>query len=155
MTTSLLQLCVRRTPAPGAPAMGTRVQLRMPSRIDCIEETVSVVTRHCLSGTPASDRLRFRLQVALAEALANAVMRGNEEDPAKSVQVDAELFPNVMRVQVTDEGVGFDPAQIPEQIWPEQIAECCGRGLFLIRKLVDDVRFNEQGNSICMTLRRR
>jgi len=107
------------------------------------------------AGTPASDHLRFRLQVALAEALANAVMRGNEEDPAKTVQVDAELFADHFRVQVTDEGIGFDPAQVPEPVRPEQIADTGGRGLFLIRKLVDDVQFNEQGNSICMTLRRR
>jgi serine/threonine-protein kinase RsbW len=153
--TSPLQLCIRRTPASEMQAMGVRVQLKMPSEVACIEQTVSLVTRHCLSGTPASDHLRFRLQVALAEALANAVMRGNEEDPAKMVQVDAELFADHIRVQVTDEGVGFNPEQIPEPVRPEQIADTCGRGLFLIRKLVDDVHFNEQGNSICMTLRRR
>ncbi len=152
--TSPLQLCIRRTPS-GMQPTGVRVQLKMPSEVACIEQTVSLVTRHCLSGTPASDHLRFRLQVALAEALANAVVRGNEEDPTKSVQVDAELFADHIRVQVTDEGVGFDPAQIPEPVRPEQIADTCGRGLFLIRKLVDDVHFNEQGNSICMTLRRR
>jgi len=153
--TSPLQLCIRRTPAPGTPALGVRVQLKMPSDIGCIEQAVSLVTRHCLSGTPASDHLRFRLQVALAEALANAVMRGNEEDPAKSVQVDAELFADHFRVQVTDEGIGFDPARVPEPVRPDQIGDSGGRGLFLIRKLVDDVQFNEQGNSICMTLRRR
>ena len=49
-----------------------RVQLRMPSEVACIEQTVSLVTRHCLSGSAANDNLRFRLQVALAEALANA-----------------------------------------------------------------------------------
>ncbi len=46
-------------------------------------------------------------------------------------------------------------AQVPDPVLPEQIADSCGRGLFLIRKLVDEVHFNEQGNSICMTLRRR
>jgi serine/threonine-protein kinase RsbW len=111
--------------------------------------------RHCLSGTAANESLRFRLQVALAEALANAVVCGNQEDPAKSVQVDAELRIDRITVQVTDEGDGFDPEQVPEPVLPEHIADTCGRGLFLIRKLVDDVHFNEQGNSICMTLRRR
>jgi len=127
----------------------------MPSEIDCIEQTVSLVTRHCLAGTAPSERLRFRLQVALAEALANAVMRGNQEGVGKSVLVDAELFPDRIRVHITDEGVGFDPTQVPEPVLPEQISDTCGRGLFLIRKLADEVHFNEQGNSICMTLRRR
>ncbi len=153
--TSPLQLCVRRTPASGGPAVATQVRVRMPSEIDCIEQTVSLVTRHCLAGTAASERLRFRLQVALAEALANAVMRGNQEEVGKSVLVDAELFPDRIRVQITDEGLGFDPTQVPEPVLPEQIGDTCGRGLFLIRKLADEVHFNEQGNSICMTLRRQ
>lgn len=152
---SPLQLCVRRTPASGVPAVATQVHVRMPSEIECIEQTVSLVTRHCLAGTAPSDRLRFRLQVALAEALANAVMRGNQEETGKAVLVDADLFPDRIRVQVTDEGPGFDPTQVPDPVLPEQIADSCGRGLFLIRKLVDEVHFNEQGNSICMTLRRR
>ena len=76
--TSPLQLCVRRTPASGGPVVATQVRVRMPSEIDCIEQTVSLVTRHCLAGTAPNERLRFRLQVALAEALANAVMRGNQ-----------------------------------------------------------------------------
>ncbi|HTC24945.1 MAG TPA: ATP-binding protein [Gemmatimonadales bacterium] len=153
--TSPLQLCVRRTPASGVPALATQVNVRMPSDVACIEQTVSLVTHHCLAGTAATDRLRFRLQVAVAEALANAVMRGNQEEAGKSVLVEAELFPDRICVQITDEGIGFDPTQVPEPVRPEQIGETCGRGLFLIRKLVDEVHFNEQGNSICMTLRRR
>jgi serine/threonine-protein kinase RsbW len=153
--TSPLQLCIRRTPSAGMHPTEVRVQLRMPSEVACIEQTVSLVTRHCLSGSAANDNLRFRLQVALAEALANAVVCGNQQDPAKSVQVEAELCTDHIMVQVTDEGGGFDPEQVPEPVHPAHIAEPCGRGLFLIRKLVDDVHFNEQGNSICMTLRRR
>lgn len=152
--TSPLQLCVRRTPPPGIAGLGTLVRLRMPSDVGCIEQAVSLVTRHCLAGGRASARLRFRLQVALTEALANAVLRGNRENPAKFVLVEAELFPDRIRVTVSDEGEGFDPARVPEPVRPDQLAESCGRGLFLIRKLVDDVRFNEQGTSICMTLRR-
>jgi serine/threonine-protein kinase RsbW len=55
---------------------------------------------------------------------------------------------------VTDEGRGFNPFNVPEPIGPARLEESCGRGLYLIRKLVDAVQFNEQGNSICMTLRR-
>jgi anti-sigma regulatory factor (Ser/Thr protein kinase) len=70
------------------------------------------------------------------------------------VDVRAELAADAIRVYVTDEGSGFDPASIPEPISPEQLDEASGRGLFLIRKLVDAVQFNAQGNSICMILRR-
>ncbi len=152
--TSPLRLCVRRSPAPDAEGAATLVTVRLPSDIGCIEEAVELVTRHCLAGHVATKTIRFRLQVVLSEAIANAILRGNHEALDKWVDVRAELRTDVIRVYVTDEGPGFDPSTIPDAILPEQIDEAGGRGLFLIRKLVDAVQFNEQGNSICMILRR-
>lgn len=153
--TSPLRLCVRRSPAPEAEGAATLVTLRLPSDIGCIEEAVELVTRHCLAGHSATKTIRFRLQVVLSEALANAILRGNREALDKWVDVRAELRAEVIRVYVTDEGPGFDPTAILEPVRPDQIDEAGGRGLFLIRQLVDAVQFNEQGNSICMILRRR
>jgi serine/threonine-protein kinase RsbW len=149
-----LRLCVRRTSASDVGGAATLVTLRLPSDVDCIEEAVELVTRHCLAGHHASESTRFRLRVVLSEALSNAIIRGNCEDLTKWVEVRAELVPDSIRVYVTDEGPGFDPTAVPEPIRPEQLDEARGRGLFLIRKLVDAVQFNQQGNSICMILRR-
>jgi serine/threonine-protein kinase RsbW len=55
---------------------------------------------------------------------------------------------------VADQGDGFDPAIVPDPTLPERLEEEDGRGLFLIRQLVDEVRFNDRGNAICMVLRR-
>jgi serine/threonine-protein kinase RsbW len=151
---SPLRLCVRRSPASDAGGGGTLVTLRLPSEVECIEEAVELVTRHCLAGHDATHKTRFRLQVVLSEALSNAIMRGNREERGKWVDIRAELGPDAIRLEVTDEGPGFDPAAIPEPIRPDQLDEANGRGLYLIRKLVDAVQFNEQGNSICMILRR-
>jgi serine/threonine-protein kinase RsbW len=152
--TSPLRFCVRRTPASGARGAATLVTLRLPSDVNCIEEAVELVTFHCLAGHDATRTIRFRLRVVLSEALSNAIVRGNGEDRTKWVDVRVELVPDSIRVNVTDEGPGFDPTAVPEPIRPEQLDEARGRGLFLIRKLVDAVQFNEQGNSICMILRR-
>jgi serine/threonine-protein kinase RsbW len=152
--TSPLRLCVRRAPASDGESAGTLVTLRLPSDVACIEEAVELVTRHCLAGHDAPQRTRFRLMVVLSEALSNAIVRGNREDRDKWVHVRAELGPEAIQIVVTDEGPGFDPTAVPEPIHPEQLDEANGRGLYLIRKLVDAVRFNEQGNSICMILRR-
>jgi serine/threonine-protein kinase RsbW len=130
------------------------VTLRLPSDVNCIEEAVELVTRHCLAGHQATQTIRFRLRVVLSEALSNAILQGNREDRTKWVDIRAELVPDAIRVWVTDEGAGFDPESVPEPIRPEQLDEARGRGLYLIRKLVDVVQFNERGNSICMTLRR-
>lgn len=132
-----------------------QVAVRVPSDVDCIEEAVSVLTRHCLAGASASPRIRFRLQVALSDALANAVIRGNREDRSKWVWVRIDLHPDAIFIHVTDEGDGFDPATVPDALAPGALERASGRGLLLIQHLVDDIEFNAQGNSICMTLRRQ
>ena len=151
---SPLRLCVRRSSASGTGEAATLVTLRLPSDVSCIEEAVELVTRHCLAGQQALPRTRFRLQVVLSEALSNAIVCGNQQDQSKWVDVRAELFADVIKVSVTDQGAGFNPNAVPEPIGPARLEESCGRGLYLIKKLVDSVQFNEQGNSICMILRR-
>jgi serine/threonine-protein kinase RsbW len=152
--TSPLRFCVRRTSGTAPQGSATLVTVRLPSDVNCIEEAVELVTRHCLAGHQASRTIQFRLRVVLSEALTNAIVRGNAEDRTKWVDVRAELVPESIRLSVTDEGPGFDPDAVPEPLAPEQLDEANGRGLYLIRKLVDTVQFNERGNSICMTLRR-
>ena len=152
--TSPLRLCVRRSSASEARDSATLVTLRLPSDVNCIEEAVELVTRHCLAGHHTTKTIQFRLRVVLSEAISNAVVRGNGEDRTKWVDVRAELVPESIRVSVTDEGPGFNPDAVPEPLRPEQLDEAGGRGLYLIRKLVDAVHFNEQGNTICMTQRR-
>lgn len=146
---------MRRTPVPGSLQALERVALRVPSEVDCIEEAVAVLIRHCLAGAQASPGIQFRLQVALSDALANAILRGNREDAAKQVFVQIDLRPDLVSIEITDEGDGFDHQGAGESLDPDAVENPGGRGLFLIRHMVDDVRFNPQGNSICMTLRRQ
>lgn len=140
---------------PTAAGATVQVSLRVPSDVGCIEEVVDLLLRHCCSSGWLCRKLRFNLRVAVAEALANAIVAGNQEDRSKWVQVQAEVCGDQIRIEVTDQGPGFDPATIAPPLLPEELDRPNGRGLFLIKHLVDDVRFNEQGNSICMTLRRR
>jgi len=71
------------------------------------------------------------------------------------VYVQVDLLPDVVNIHITDEGDGFDHASVAEALDPQSLDLPSGRGLFLIRHMVDDVHFNTQGNSICMTLRRQ
>jgi serine/threonine-protein kinase RsbW len=152
---SPLRFCVRRSAVIDPGGIVTLVTMRFPSDVSYVEEAVELVTRHCLAGFDGAHQVRFRLKVVLAEALTNAIIRGNGEDRTKWVDVRAELHPDIIRVHVADEGPGFDPASVPEPTMPDRLDDTSGRGLYLIQKLVDAVQFNEQGNSICMTLRRR
>ena len=98
------------------------------------------------------DRLRLNLRVGVTEALANAMLYGNGRDPAKRVRVEANVSPDEVTVRVTDEGRGFDPQAVCDPTLPGNRSRPCGRGIFLIRSLMDHVEFNERGNSITMVL---
>ena len=150
--TAPLRLCVRRSEPD--PDQGFEISVRVPTDLAVVEEVVDVVARHCLAGGLPPRRARFNLRVALSEALANAIIYGNGLDPEKRVDVRVVVAIGAVRVHVSDEGEGFDPELIPDPTLPDRVTRPDGRGLFLIRQLVDQVSFNDRGNAICMTLRR-
>ena len=126
----------------------------MPSELEFVEHTVDLVSRHCLACGLSTRAVRFNLRVALSEALSNAIVYGNRMDPRKRVHIAIRLASGVVKVHVRDQGEGFDPHCIPDPRSPDCIDRPAGRGLFLIKELVDDLAFNDRGNSLCMTLRR-
>lgn len=152
--TSPLRLVVRRS---GDVSVPVEVSTRIPSDIDAVHESVEVLTRHAFAGlpqTPECERYRNRLKTLLCEAIANAIVHGHREDPAKYVQVRIEVEAELVRVHVTDEGPGCDHTTHAAAFDPTDLDRETGRGLLMIQKLADSVQFNPQGNSICMTLRR-
>ena len=114
------------------------------------------MARHCFAGAepPPRRRTSFRLRVLLAEAISNSILFGAGGDPARRIQVEAQLTDQSIRLQVTDDGPGFDPTEVPDPTLPLGLEKPIGRGLFLIRNLADRVEFNDQGNTIWMTLPR-
>ncbi|HEU5220046.1 MAG TPA: ATP-binding protein [Gemmatimonadales bacterium] len=150
---SPLRLCVRRSGDAGsAPAVS--VLIEVPADVRFIEDVIELMARHCFSGTAPCKRTGFRLRVLLAEALTNSILFGAEGNPQRTVRVGAELTERTIRLEVTDDGPGFDPREVPDPTAPTGLGRAIGRGLFLIRNLADRVEFNEQGNTIWMTLPR-
>jgi serine/threonine-protein kinase RsbW len=146
----------RSTVAPqrGPSERAVEISLRVPTDLTVVEEAVDLMARHCLASGLPPHTARFQLRVVLAEALANAIIYGNRLDPDKFVDVRVTVGRNGLTAQVCDQGDGFDPSLVPDPTGPGRLERADGRGLFLIRKLVDEVRFNERGNTICMVLRR-
>ncbi|HUU67934.1 MAG TPA: ATP-binding protein [Planctomycetota bacterium] len=91
---------------------------------------------------------QFSLQVAFHEALANAVEHGNKADPSKCVVAECLANDRMMRISVVDEGEGFNP-QVTIDTASDPFHDR-GRGLFLIRSLMDEVTYNDRGNAISM-----
>lgn len=151
--TAPLRLCVHRSLPAGAP-VPVEVTVHVPADPQCVEEAVELMARHCFAGRSPSPRTGFRFRVALCEAMSNGIRFGAAGDPGRTIRVSLLLSADVIRIEVSDGGRGFDPAAVPEPTAPEALEQSRGRGLFLIRHLVDRVEFNERGNIIWMTLPR-
>jgi len=85
------------------------------------------------------------VEIALREALANAIIHGNHENPGKQVYVRCRCKADEVSIAVKDEGRGFDVNRIEDPTAPENAGSVHGRGIYLMKALMDEVRFEEGG----------
>ena len=133
------------------------VEVDIPSDVRLIERVVELVRRECQQMDYAQRQIMLNVPVALTEALSNAILRGNRDDPAKQVHIRASVDAHRLIVEVEDEGAGFDlDESLIDPTAPENIEREDGRGLFLMRKLMDNVERvpAESGSIVRMTLHR-
>lgn len=93
------------------------------------------------------------LLVAVTEAVNNGMIHGNKNDKSKHVIITCTLERKVLTVTITDEGGGFVPDALPNPLHDENLLRAGGRGVFLMKTLMESVTFNEQGNQVTMKLR--
>lgn len=133
--------------------MNDELVLELPTDIRSIEHAVEYVLQRCPSCAQDARRLRLNFRVGLTEALSNAMVYGNAHDPAKRVLVEVKLAEGRIEARVTDQGRGFNPSAVPDPTRPENLTNSGGRGIFLMRQLLDEVTFNDQGNQVRLVLR--
>lgn len=80
--------------------------------------------------------------LAVTEATTNAMIHGNKKIAEKKVTINAELTESTLTVTVKDEGMGFDPAKIPDPTEPENLLKDSGRGLYLMRYHASELKYN-------------
>ena len=96
----------------------------------------------------------FKVGLAVREAVANAVQHGNQLDKNKRVTIELWPLSGGIAIRVTDEGKGFDPHQVPDPLAPENLLKPSGRGILLMNKLMDEVKFDYHSNQgMLVTLR--
>ena len=142
--------------APSASRMRVNLEFDFPSDVNYIERVVGVVIRHCEEFAYSARQCALNVLVALTEALSNAILRGNGDDRGKHVRVRARVDERELVLEVADEGQGFDFDRcMTDPTSPENLSREDGRGLYLMRRLMDRVeRFNDHGNVVRLTLRR-
>jgi len=115
----------------------------LPSEVTAISPFVGklmLLLRNCSCVPEVGD-----VEIALREALANAIIHGNHEDRQKHVHVTCRCGPDEVSIAVKDEGNGFDINTVPDPTVRENIGSVHGRGILMIKALMDEVRFEEGG----------
>jgi serine/threonine-protein kinase RsbW len=90
------------------------------------------------------------IEIALREALANAIVHGNHEDPGKQVYVSCRCGTDEVSFVIRDEGQGYDIGELPDPTAPENISSSHGRGIYLMKNLMDEIRFERGGAIVYM-----
>ena len=96
----------------------------------------------------------FAIHLAAEEAIVNAIVHGNKLDPAKVVQVACVVSPTLARIEVTDEGSGFDPASVPDCRLEDRLDAPNGRGVMLMRTFMTRIEYSARGNRVLMEKQR-
>lgn len=132
--------------------------LAIGSRFENIE-LVQLVLKDSLDQLGLDADNRHWIDVAVREAVANAIKHGNLQDPVKQVHVDLTLEGSggdLLVIRVQDEGKGFDPAELEDPLAPENLLKPNGRGIFYMKSFMDDIEYGlRPGGGTVVTLRKR
>jgi serine/threonine-protein kinase RsbW len=127
-----------------------KMDLLIPACEDAISPVVESVMAAARS-THIGDDKELEIETSLREALANAIKHGCSADPSKCVRCTVAFEkPGSILIVVSDPGNGFDPSHLPDPTSNEHLFDNHGRGIFLINKLMDEVKFEKNGAEIHM-----
>jgi serine/threonine-protein kinase RsbW len=132
---------------PGVPHAQDVVIASDPAEARRVQEEIERLLR----AHQYSDHEIFGVKLALEEALVNAIKHGNHFDRTKKVAIAFTVRPERFDVQITDEGPGFDPEDVPDPTAVENLERPCGRGLMLMRYYMSEVSFRANGCCVAMT----
>jgi serine/threonine-protein kinase RsbW len=119
-------------------------ELRFPSKIEninLVERLIDEISASC----NLSSEIYGNLLVAMVEAVNNAIIHGNKLDESKEVHIWYEIDSHNIIFEVKDQGPGFNFNHLPDPTLPENLEKPHGRGIFLMKHLVDEMQFSDNG----------
>jgi serine/threonine-protein kinase RsbW len=119
-----------------------------PEYIQRVEKKTERIAKRAGLSVNAIDNLA----IAVTEVVANSIVHGNKRDSSKKVTIEFVLDEENIMVLISDEGTGFDPGDIKNPTEPENILKESGRGVFIVKSLMDDVRFRFSDKGTVTTL---
>lgn len=128
-----------------------KLSFALSSTMDSVAEIEEAAEKLAAEAGMDEDE-RFRFTMAVREAAVNAVLHGNDYDPAKRVTASLENNGQSLVIIIADEGKGLDPETLPDPLAPENLLRGTGRGIFLIRSFMDEVHFRQLNPGTELTL---
>jgi serine/threonine-protein kinase RsbW len=119
-----------------------KLEFALSSTMDSVAE-IEAAAEKLAADAGIDEDARFGFTMAVREAAVNAVLHGNEYDPAKKVRASFENTGKSLVISIADQGPGLDPDKIPDPLAPENLLRGTGRGIFLIRSFMDEVHFRQ------------
>jgi serine/threonine-protein kinase RsbW len=124
-----------------------RKDLNIPSEIGNLRLVEKAIDELSLE-LDLSDEVYGNILVATMEATNNAIIHGNHSDPGKLVRIAIECGEKELKVQIEDQGKGFDHMNIPDPTSPENLEKINGRGIFLMERLSDEILYLADGRIV-------
>ena len=113
-------------------------ELRFASRLEAVDQAATAVSEF-LSRSGVSEDVMFGIDMAVREAITNAVLHGNKLDETKFADVSIKGSAGTFEITVHDQGRGFNPEEVPDPTKKENIMKTSGRGIFFMRNFMDEV----------------
>jgi len=128
----------------------------LPSHIEAVA-TAAAAVADFVSRNGVSEEAAFGMDMAVREAVTNAVLHGNKQDENKAVDLTLKSSPDAFEIIVHDQGPGFNPSEVPDPTEDENILKTSGRGIFFMRTFMDEVDWliRPEGGTTVRMLKRR
>ena len=123
-------------------------EIIIPSSLDYLETVDRFVENKLKKEGWDKDQIAD-VAISLSEVVTNAIVHGNKSDPQKKVSVQVSLKPDEIMICVTDQGTGINSSCIPNSIDKENLLKETGRGIFIVRSLMDNVEIENKENLGC------
>ncbi len=125
--------------------------IEIESALEKVEDAVEQILCRVDANALPNEKF-FGLRLALHEAIANAITHGNRNRPDLPVSIRYLRTPEHVEVTIRDQGNGFDCQAVPDPTQGANIFQCSGRGIYLMRRLVDSVDYNDRGNEVTLVV---
>lgn len=130
-------------------ALGWSLLEKIASSLDVGHATIERLIA-ALEANMWEGRDLFHIQLAVEEAIVNAITHGNKQAVNKVVEVEFRVDPQTAFLRIKDQGAGFNPAAVPDPRDDDHLECTNGRGVLLIRELMSEVLYNDRGNEVTM-----